>query len=224
MSWPLTRTGTEAERWVVYPSGTPERRAGWCAQTWRQIWKHISIKITSGLKIQDPHNYSLFPLNLWEAQSDILSNKNKINKQLWTFIRNCLLVLAPATRTSARFWINWKMTCFIKSASRVVYWHSFTSVQFCCRVSHLFISSRWAKWKPEKLRRIMRQERVLGRRSGRDDDVMEVHCTVGNLLFPLLALIFIFPFICLSLRWTFWSFCDLHRDFILKYHLLVDPL
>lgn len=75
MSWPLTRTGTEAERWVVYPSGTPERRAGWCAQTWRQSWKHISIKITSGLKIQDPHNYSLFPLNLWEAQSDILSNK-----------------------------------------------------------------------------------------------------------------------------------------------------
>lgn len=47
---------------------------------------------------------------------------------------------------------------------------------------------------------------------------------LGNLVFSLLALIFKFPLICLSLRWTFCSFCDLHRDFILKYHLLVDPL
>lgn len=33
--WPLTHTGSAAERLVACPSGTPERRAGRCARTWK---------------------------------------------------------------------------------------------------------------------------------------------------------------------------------------------
>lgn len=89
--WPLTRTGSAAERLVACPSGTPERRAGWCAQTWKHgeepskfsnnlsndffsFWgASIMTFILKGFRNQDQNNISS-PAPGWSWEVTLESN------------------------------------------------------------------------------------------------------------------------------------------------------
>lgn len=91
MHWPLTRTDNGAERWGAYPSGTLERRAGWCAQTWthrRRLFKHASQR-----NINSWVHYTEMKSKQW-THTAISSNCTTYQPQSHLFTHKLLLKLS----------------------------------------------------------------------------------------------------------------------------------